>query len=79
MKKILIATVALAFATPVLASDQLALSLGVEPGQYTLDELVALKAVADEEGNDGKVNLENLARFASQSAQDPVFTGPASQ
>ena len=34
---------------PVAASDQLAASVGVEPGRYTLTELVELKAAMDDD------------------------------
>jgi len=60
MKKILLAAVALSAAAPAFASDQLARSLGVEPGQYTLSQLVALKDAATRSGNEATVNLSNI-------------------
>ncbi|MDF0599789.1 hypothetical protein P1J78_03495 [Psychromarinibacter sp. C21-152] len=59
MKRIIISAIALAAATPALANDQLARSLGVEPGQYTLQELSILKAHEGLEGNEGRVYLQN--------------------
>lgn len=67
MKTIIAATLALAVASPVLANDQLARSLGVEPGQYSLQELVILKAHADESGNDGRVTLSGDKSYAGQA------------
>ncbi|WP_425051986.1 hypothetical protein [Psychromarinibacter sp. S121] len=71
MKTIIAAALALTAASPVLANDQLARSLGVEPGQYTLEELVVLKGAASEDGNEGRVYLNNL-EDASRSTQNPV-------
>ncbi|WP_208349112.1 hypothetical protein [Pseudaestuariivita rosea] len=42
-----IAAIAFALATPALANDKLAGSVGVEPGQFTLNELASLKAAQD--------------------------------
>ncbi len=72
MKTIIAAALALTVASPVLANDQLARSLGVEPGQYTLEQLVAIKAAQDESGNDARVNLENLAEQSTRSVQVPT-------
>ncbi|WP_425051985.1 hypothetical protein [Psychromarinibacter sp. S121] len=72
MKTIIAAALALTVASPVLANDQLARSLGVEPGQYTLEQLVAIKAAQDESGNDARVNLKNLAEQSTRSVQVPT-------
>ena len=71
MKSIIAAALALTAASPVLANDQLARSLGVEPGEYTLEELVVLKGAASETGNEARVYLGNL-EDASRSTQNPV-------
>lgn len=63
MKKILVTLIALTAAAPALANDQLARSLGVEPGQYTLSQLVALKDAATRTGNEAVVNLDNVGNF----------------
>ena len=67
MKKILIAVAALTAATPALANDQLARSLGVEPGQYTAAELAIIKSRSTETGNDAVVFIDNT-RFAPSNA-----------
>lgn len=59
MKTALITALTLAAATPALANDQLARSLGVEPGQYTLSELAIIKSKQDKLGNEGRVYLGN--------------------
>ena len=72
MKTFLAAVVALTAASPVLANDQLAESLGVEPGQYTLEQLVALKGAQDESGNEARVTLNNIAEQSPRSVQNPI-------
>jgi hypothetical protein len=48
MKRIIITTaLALAIAAPAVASDQLARSLGVEPGAFTAAELATIKGVRE--------------------------------
>jgi len=44
------AALALAFTAPAFANDQLAASLGVDAGQYTLSELAQIKANQDTDG-----------------------------
>ena len=72
MNKIFITAIALAAASPALASDQLALSLGVEPGRYTLAELVEIKAASTFESNEGSVYLGNPRDFSTQSIHSPT-------
>jgi len=49
MKKIFLSSaLALSLAAPAFASDQLALSLGVEPGAYTTAELVQLRRAQED-------------------------------
>ncbi len=67
MKKIIATALVLAAATPALANDQLALSLGVEPGQYTTAELVVLKSRATQSGNGAEAYLENTQFAPSRS------------
>ena len=56
MTRTLIAALAAAtFAAPALANDQLARSLGVEPGVYTTAELIQLKDAAEVSDNEGTV------------------------
>ncbi|WP_172296469.1 hypothetical protein [Pseudoruegeria sp. HB172150] len=74
MKKLLVAAAALAVATPVLANDQLALSLGVQPGEYSLEQLAVLKSVEGKTGNDALVNLDNLENVSSRGIVNPVAT-----
>ncbi len=63
MKTVIATLVALSAAMPALANDQLALSLGVEPGKYTTAELAVIKSRSSLEGNDGRVFIDNT-RFA---------------
>ncbi len=77
MKKIIATAFVLAAATPALANDQLALSLGVEPGQYTLQQLVALKNASTQDGNGSRVNLENIGSLTDRSISNPVAFVPA--
>lgn len=72
MKTIFVALVALTAATPVLASDMLARSLGVEPGRYTTAELAILKSRSTFESNEGRVFLGHPQRFTSRSVHNPV-------
>ena len=72
MKKIIVTAIALAAATPALANDQLARSLGVEPGQFTTAELAILKSRSTFEGNDGRANLSSARIFSSQGVHNPV-------
>ncbi|MEM8632003.1 MAG: hypothetical protein AAGF74_12255 [Pseudomonadota bacterium] len=58
MKRIaLTAAAALLVAAPAFAQSQLERSLGVEPGVYSLAELVELKDKSTFEGNDGALYL----------------------
>jgi len=47
------AALALAFTAPAFANDQLAASLGVDAGQYTLSELAQIKAAQESDDNIG--------------------------
>jgi len=80
MKKILLAAVALSAAAPAFANDQLARSLGVEPGRYTAAELAIIKSRSTASGNDAVVFIDNT-RFApsksihNSTAQDHFARG----
>ncbi len=57
MKRFILTTaMTVALAVPAAANDQLAMSLGVEPGEYTLSELVQLQT-AMEEGDQKKIDF----------------------
>lgn len=72
MQRIVLAAVVLAAATPALANDQLARSLGVEPGRYTTAELVILKNASTHTSNEGRVHLGHSSVFSSQGVHNPV-------
>lgn len=68
---ILTSILAIAIAAPALANpgaDQLARSLGVEPGTYSLSELVRLNEAAEE----GSVTGAQIARFVTSGGADVV-------
>ena len=64
---ILSAALALTAAAPSFANDQLARSLGVEPGVYTLSQLIEIKDAAEQTGNEGAVFFGDGVAFASGS------------
>ena len=67
MKTIILSAALAAFAAPSFASDQLAHSLGVEPGVYTLSQLIELKDAAERTGIEGDVYFGDGPAFASGS------------
>ncbi|WP_089230988.1 hypothetical protein [Tropicimonas sediminicola] len=75
MKRFALTTaIALAVASPVLASDQLAAAAGVEPGVYTTNELVTL--IAAQENGEWKVVDSILAgNLTDTSADDRTAAG----
>ena len=77
MKTIIATVIALSAAAPAVANDQLARNLGVEPGQYTLEQLVALKNASTQEGNDSRVNLKNVGNITDRTIANPVAFVPA--
>ena len=82
MKALILTTaIAISFAAPSFASDQLARSLGVEPGQFTTAQLFALdRAHEDDDYNaarhilQGGGNIRGVsaagAQFAAQHAEE---------
>jgi hypothetical protein len=69
MNRIIASTaVALSLAAPAFANDQLAASLGVEPGVYTTAELVQLKNAAEFTSNDARVFLGDSLNFTADAA-----------
>ncbi len=69
MNRILLTTaLALTLTGPALASDQLALSLGVEPGVYSTAELISLRSALE---NDDRAAARAIAaRSATKGAVD---------
>ena len=68
MKTIILSAALAAFvAAPSFANDQLARSLGVEPGVYTLSQLIELKDAAEQTGNEGSVFFGDGVAFAAGS------------
>jgi len=59
LKKVAIFAAAMTLAAPAVANDRLAKELGVEPGFYTLNELVQIKNTS---GHDRKVRIELINR-----------------
>ncbi|MFD0979038.1 hypothetical protein [Tropicimonas aquimaris] len=75
MKRFALTTaIALAIASPVLASDQLAASAGVEPGVYTTNELITLIA-AKEKGDWTVVNAILDGNLTDNSGDDRTSAG----
>lgn len=74
MKNLAITSIiALGLAAPAFAQSQLELSVGAQAGQYTLDELVRLKAASTESGNEGRVYLGNSKiTFSASNVHNPV-------
>lgn len=74
MKNLVITSiVALSIAAPAVAQSQLERSVGAEAGQYTLNELVLLKAAAESDGNERHVYLGNeTIDFASRNLHSPA-------
>jgi hypothetical protein len=62
MNRIVLTTaLVLGLGAPVLASDQLALSLGVAPGVYTAAQLSQLKAAQDDDHGTGTYMIDGVA------------------
>ena len=82
MKKIVFTAIALAIATPALASSQLERQLGVEPGLYTTAELAALQLGRSHETGDGARVTARVAHgsdvvISSSNAMASAATGAA--
>ena len=59
MKNLIIAALALTVATPALAAnDKLAASVGVDAGQYTLEQLATLKGLESASAGEARVHFE---------------------
>lgn len=72
MKRIALTTaLALTLAGPALASDQLARSLGVEPGAYTTADLIRLASAA-EDHNQAQVNAILAGEVTSGATESPA-------
>ena len=68
MKRIALTTaIALGLAAPAFANDQLARSLGVEPGVYTTAQLVELKDAVEATGNDARVFFADSFAFTADA------------
>lgn len=66
MKRIVLTTaIALGLAAPAFANDQLARSLGVEPGVYSTAELAKIKNASELTGNDARVFIGDSLGFAA--------------
>lgn len=77
MKTALFTALALAVATPALASSQLERQLGVEPGVHTTAELVALKLGQDHETGDGaRVSIDAVASGDVTISASNASAGP---
>ena len=64
------AALALAFTAPAFANDQLAASLGVDAGQYTLSELAQIKAnKASDDGISFNVGNVGETSFSTRGVQ----------
>ena len=74
MKKFAITTIiALGVAAPALAQSQLERSVGAAAGQYTLGELVQLKGLDENSGNEGRAFLGNpKVNFSAANIGNPV-------
>lgn len=72
MKTLALSTIiALGFAAPTLAQTQLERLVGAESGQYTLNELVQIKAASDTTTNEKNVYLGNQKlRFSSSNVHN---------
>ncbi len=73
MKKLALTTaLVLGAAAPALAQTQLEASLGVDAGQFTLNELVQLKNAASiDSNNDARVFIDNeVVRFSASDAHN---------
>jgi hypothetical protein len=70
MKRFALSTALVAgLAAPAIASDQLALTLGVEPGAYTTAELIELRR-AMEEGDRTRINFILSGEASESTAAD---------
>ncbi len=73
MKRIALFAAALAISTPVFAQTQLEASVGAAPGQYTLGQLVELKAKKTNSGNEANTYFQaNPVDVSSQSRHSPT-------
>jgi len=70
-----IAVLAFSIAVPAVAQTQLERSVGAAPGQYTLNQLVELKARQDDSGLEAVAQFEaNTINFSASNRHNPVAT-----